>query len=87
MADTALRAPFAGTVAMRFHDAGNRVEAGEPIARIVGDGKMTLRFAVPPEHARAITVDSRVIATVNTIATPITATIKQYILRSIQRQG
>ncbi len=77
LADTALRAPFAGTVAMRFHDAGNRIEAGEPIARIVGNGKMTLRFAVPPEQARIIAVDGTVIATVNTITIPVSATIKQ----------
>ncbi|MEO8699978.1 MAG: HlyD family efflux transporter periplasmic adaptor subunit, partial [Kofleriaceae bacterium] len=48
--NTGLRAPFAGTVAARYRDAGNRVESGSPIMRIVGHGKMRLRFAVPVDQ-------------------------------------
>jgi len=75
--DTDLRAPFAGTVAMRYRDAGNRVEGGAPIVKIVGRGSMRLRFAVPPQLASLVPVGGRVTATVETIATPVVATIKQ----------
>jgi multidrug resistance efflux pump len=76
-ADTELRAPFSGTVALRFHDAGNRVQAGEPIIKLVGQGRMRLRFAIAPEDARTIAPDATVTATVDTIASPLTATVKQ----------
>jgi RND family efflux transporter MFP subunit len=75
--DARLRAPFAGIVAMRYRDAGNRVEAGAPIVRIDGHGGMRLRFAVPPELARLVTVAAEVTATVDTMATPVSAVIKQ----------
>jgi len=77
LADAQLRAPFAGTVAMRYRDAGNRIEAGSAIVRVVGHGGMRLRFAISPQLARLATVGSRVTATIDTIAKPITATIKQ----------
>lgn len=75
--DTRLRAPFAGTIAERYRDAGNRVEAGQPIVKIVGHGSMRLRFGVPPQVARSIPVGTKVTATIDTIATPVSATVKQ----------
>ena len=77
MNDTDLRAPFAGTVANRYRDAGNRVEAGTPIVKLVGHGSMRLMFAVPPQLAKQIAVGQRVIATVDTITAPVAAIIKQ----------
>lgn len=77
LGDAQLRSPISGTVAMRYRDAGNRIEAGSAIVRIVGHGGMRLRFAVPPELARKVAVGGNVTATVDTIAAPITATIKQ----------
>ena len=75
--NTQLRAPFAGTVAKRFRDAGNRVEAGAPIVKIVGNGSLRLRFAVPPQLASSVPVGVRVTARVETIAAPVGATVKQ----------
>lgn len=75
--DTQLRAPFDGTVAQRFHDAGSRIEAGAAIVRIVGNGGMRLRFAVPADRAHALTVGAKVTATIDTVAAPVAATVKQ----------
>jgi len=75
--DTRLRAPFAGTVAQRYRDAGNRVEAGQSIVKIVGHGSMRLRFAVPPQLAKSLPPGTHVTATVDTIPTPVAATVKQ----------
>lgn len=77
VANASLRAPFAGTVANRFRDAGNRVEAGGAILRIVGHGKMRLRFAVPPQLARPLAVGTNVTAMVETVGKPIGAVVKQ----------
>jgi len=74
--DTELRAPFAGTVANRYRDAGNRVEAGMAILKIVGHGAMRLRFAIPPPLVAQFPIDGKVTATIDTVATSISATIK-----------
>jgi RND family efflux transporter MFP subunit len=75
--DTQLRAPFDGTIAQRFRDAGSRIEAGAAIVRIVGNGGMRLRFAVPPDRAHAIAAGAKVTATIDTVAAPVAATVKQ----------
>lgn len=75
--DTTLRAPFAGTVATKYRDAGNRIEAGQPIVKIVGHGNMRLRFAVPPQLTRITQVGTRVTTTIDTVPDPITAIVKQ----------
>lgn len=75
--NTSLRAPFAGTVANRYRDAGNRVESGVPILRIVGHGRMRLRFAVPPQLLSLVPVGTAITASVETVAAPVTGTVKQ----------
>jgi RND family efflux transporter MFP subunit len=77
LAETALRAPFSGTVAMRFLDAGSTVEPGRPIVRVVGLGNLRLRFAVPPDRARGLAAEVIVEATVETIEVPVPAVIRQ----------
>ena len=66
-----------GTVAMRFRDPGSTVAPGAPIVRIVGRGGPRLRFAVPPDRARTLTLGTKVTAKVDTIATPVTAVVQQ----------
>jgi RND family efflux transporter MFP subunit len=77
LADLALRAPADGTVALRFKDPGSTVPAGTPIVRIVGHGGLRMKFAVPPEHAHKLSPGSTVQATVDTVTSPVTATIRQ----------
>ncbi|HSC20910.1 MAG TPA: efflux RND transporter periplasmic adaptor subunit [Solirubrobacterales bacterium] len=42
-----VRAPFAGTVAVRYLDPGAMVGAGTPIVRLVGARERMVRFAIP----------------------------------------
>jgi len=77
LTDNVLRAKFDGTVAMRFRDNGATVPAGGAVVRIVGRGGPRLRFAVPPDRAQPLTLGTKVSATVETVPTPITATIQQ----------
>ncbi|MBA2540988.1 MAG: efflux RND transporter periplasmic adaptor subunit [Deltaproteobacteria bacterium] len=77
LTDNVLKAKFDGTVAMRFRDPGSTVAPGTAIVRIVGRGGPRLRFAVPPERARALTLGTKVTASVETIPTPITAIVQQ----------
>ena len=75
--DLALKAPSDGTIAMRFKDPGSTVPAGTPILRLVGKGGLRLRFAVPPDRAEGLTPGGVVHAEIETLAKPVTATIRQ----------
>ena len=77
LADTTLRAPAAGIVGMRFKDPGATVGVGVPIVRIVGQNGLRLRFAVPPDRSRDLTVGAAVHATIDTLDKPVRATIRQ----------
>jgi len=77
LAKTQLRAPFAGTIGLRMKDPGSTIGAGVPVVRIVGQGHLRLRFAVPPERASSLVAGATVRATIDTVATPVPATIRQ----------
>ncbi|MBW6454697.1 MAG: HlyD family efflux transporter periplasmic adaptor subunit [Trueperaceae bacterium] len=51
LAETIVRAPFAGDVAELFVEVGEFVGAGSPVARLLGSGPKVASFTVPPEDA------------------------------------
>jgi len=51
LAETVVRAPFAGDVAELFTEVGEFVGAGSPVARLLGSGPKVASFTVPPEDA------------------------------------
>jgi membrane fusion protein, multidrug efflux system len=77
LAETRLTAPFDGIVALRFRDAGAPVDASVPILKVVKLGELRLRFAVPPQRARALKPGMPVTAAVDTVESPIAAVIRQ----------
>lgn len=77
LADTALRAPSPGTVAMRFKDPGATVAAGAPIVRVVGTAGFRLRFAIPPERAQRLALGAQVEVEVETFPGLLSATVRQ----------
>ncbi|MCB9561765.1 MAG: efflux RND transporter periplasmic adaptor subunit [Kofleriaceae bacterium] len=77
LGQTALRAPFAGTVGARYRDAGASVGPASPVVRIVGGGGLRLRFAVAPEAARLLAPGARVEAQIDTVAAPVGAVVEQ----------
>jgi RND family efflux transporter MFP subunit len=77
LTETALRVPFAGTVALRLLDPGSTVSAGAPILTVVGKGSLILRFAVPPGKARPITTGAAVVAEVETVSATVPAVVRQ----------
>ncbi len=54
-AEVTLRAPFDGRVAVRYLDTGALVADGAPVLRLVRDGSLAIRFAVPPVEAGDLT--------------------------------
>ncbi|HLL20685.1 MAG TPA: efflux RND transporter periplasmic adaptor subunit [Kofleriaceae bacterium] len=77
LASSQLRAPFAGVVARRYRDAGNRVDAGAPIVRVDRRGSTRLIFAVPPQDGSRVVPGLRVQVTVETVAAPLAAVVEQ----------
>lgn len=77
LSDMSLRAKTDGVIAMRFKDPGATVTAGAPIVRVVGQREPRLRFAVPPDQARALTPGAIVTARIETVAGSISATVRQ----------
>lgn len=55
-----LRAPFAGTVALRYLDAGGLVRTGTPLLRLLRAGPPRVRFAVPEARRHAVTAGAAV---------------------------
>jgi membrane fusion protein (multidrug efflux system)/multidrug efflux system membrane fusion protein len=49
-----LRAPFSGVISARFLAPGAHVQAGSPVLRVLGEGTLQVRFAVPGEVSRAL---------------------------------
>lgn len=45
--DSTLRAPIAGTIAMRYADVGARVTEGAPLVRVISEGDVVIKFAMP----------------------------------------
>ena len=54
IARSRLTAPFAGVVSERVHRAGEEVNRGDVIARIVNPDELEIRLFVPLRHVRAI---------------------------------
>jgi len=54
LADTQVRAPFAGTVAQVMYEEGEFIGAGAPAFRLVDDRTQLARFSVPPQDAQAL---------------------------------
>jgi len=79
VSDTSLKATFDGTVSNRYQDDGATVSPGQPIVRIVRQEGLRLKFAVPPERAKALKIDTKVIATIETVGAPVPAVISQIV--------
>ncbi len=77
LGETAVRAPFAGTIGARYRDAGASTGPHAPVVRIVGGGGLRLRFAVVPEAARLLAPGARVTARIDTVEGAVDAVVEQ----------
>jgi RND family efflux transporter MFP subunit len=76
LAEAVLRAPFAGTVAARYHDPGATTAPGTPVVRLIGDGGLWVRFAAPPAARAQLAIGNRVEVSIEAIGTT-TAVLRQ----------
>jgi RND family efflux transporter MFP subunit len=61
-----LEAPYAGTVSVRYLDAGATVAPGTPIIRLIASDELWVKFAVPSEDAGAIHTGAPVVVEIET---------------------
>lgn len=54
LADTTLRSPIAGKVALRYLEEGARVQEGQAVIRVIRSDELFVKFAVPATAARAV---------------------------------
>lgn len=59
-AEAEIRAPFDGVVAARYVDPGARIASGTPIVRVLGEGELRVRFAVPAERQAELAIGGAV---------------------------
>lgn len=69
--NTSLRAPFAGTVAVRYHGPGEMVGPRAPIVRIIQSGDLRVRFAVPVPRSTELKPDMPVQVEIETVPAPV----------------
>ena len=62
LSESEIRAPFSGTVAERYLDPGATVGAGTPIVRLVSEGGLMVRFAVPQVEAKSLRLEEPIVA-------------------------
>ena len=60
LTETSVRTPFAGTVALRYHEPGAIVQAGAPILRIIDDSELRVRFGIDEEQLPRLAVQAPV---------------------------
>jgi RND family efflux transporter MFP subunit len=58
--DGLLRSPFDGVVATCYASEGALVGPSRPVLRLISDGDVEVRFAIPEEHAREVSAGDRV---------------------------
>lgn len=59
IAEAELRAPFAGSIADRYVDAGATLASGDAVVRLISDARV-VRFAVPEQLGAALQLGARV---------------------------
>ncbi|MCU1277368.1 MAG: HlyD family secretion protein [bacterium] len=70
LAEGAVRAPFAGTIAARYVDVGAMIHKGAPLVRLIEGGELRVRFAIPEERADAIAIADPVRIVVGNLTLP-----------------
>ncbi len=75
LARSLIRAPFAGTVALRYLDPGAVVSPATPVVRLISTADLMARFAVPSAQASGIAVGAPVRLTLDDQEEPLAGVV------------
>ena len=73
--DSTLRAPITGVISMRYAEVGARVTEGAPLVRVISDGDVLIKFAMPAGQSDGIVVGSMIAVEVPGQALPLQAMV------------
>ena len=76
IARSVIRAPFDGTIALRYLDPGALATPGTPVVRLISNDGLMIRFAVPPEQAVELGIGQPVRVEIETPASITEAVIR-----------
>lgn len=74
--ESAIKAPFAGAVALRYRDPGTAVSTGSAIVRLIRVDALWARFAVPPTDIVHLAVDDSVDVEVPPLSVTLPAVVR-----------
>lgn len=74
--EAAIKAPFAGTIALRYRDPGALVAQGTAVVRLIRTDSLWVKFAVPPDHAARFAIGDAVSAELESPDISLSATIR-----------
>jgi membrane fusion protein, multidrug efflux system len=77
LAATLVAAPISGVISSVRVTAGDAVEPGAALLRISDPTQLSVRFAVPPEHAARVRAGTRVVLSITGTTVVIPATVRQ----------
>jgi RND family efflux transporter MFP subunit len=75
--ETTIRASFAGTIALRYRNAGALVGPGVPIVRLISGDALSVKFAVQPGDVGRVHEGDSVAVEIDTVARSLSATIRE----------
>jgi RND family efflux transporter MFP subunit len=71
-----IEAPYAGTVSVRYLDAGATVAPGTPIIRLIASDELWVKFAVPSEDAADIRPGAPVVVEIESAGVTVDAVVR-----------
>lgn len=77
LAGAVIKAPFAGTIALRHLDPGAALQPGTPIVRLITSSELWVKYAVPSADASSLAVGQTVGVSIEGLDTDASATIQQ----------
>jgi RND family efflux transporter MFP subunit len=73
--DTSIRAPFSGTISLRYRDPGSVVGASTPLVRVLRSGALQVTFAVSHADAGLLAPGQTVVVVPGSESPPLNATV------------
>ena len=78
LARSRIKAPFAGTVAQRYLDAGALVSQGTAVLRLISSDGLRTRFAIPPDRSHQVVIGQRILVEIEGLGATFQGTVEHH---------
>lgn len=76
LTEMSLAAPFAGTVAAVYREAGSLASPAGPVVRLIGTDRSFVRFAIPPEELATMGIGHKVVVALEWAGEPLSGVVR-----------